>query len=66
MKKNIHPQVKEIVATCVCGAQYNTYSTKDEIRVDICGACHPFYTGSEKIMDTEGRVERFKRRYKTK
>lgn len=66
MKDKIHPEVKDVLATCVCGATYQTVSTKDEIRVDICGACHPFYTGTEKIVDTEGRVERFKRQYSRK
>ena len=66
MKKGIHPKVKEIEATCVCGASFKTFSTQDTIRVDLCAACHPFYSGSEKIVDTEGRVERFKRRYNVK
>ncbi len=66
MKKDIHPKVQEVIASCVCGAQFKVDSTKPDIRVDICGLCHPFYTGNEKIMDTEGRVERFKRQYKVK
>lgn len=66
MKKGIHPETHEIEATCVCGAKYRTFSTKDSLRVDICAACHPFFTGQEKIIDTEGRVERFKRRYNQK
>ena len=63
MKKEIHPEVFPIVATCACGAQFKTRSTRKELHVDICSQCHPFYTGNEKIVDTEGRVERFTRRY---
>ncbi len=66
MKKDIHPDSKEIIATCVCGATYKIDSVKADVRVDICAACHPFYTGTEKIVDTEGRVERFNRQYKLK
>ena len=66
MKKDIHPDSKEIIATCVCGATYKIDSIQDDVRVDICSACHPFYTGTEKIVDTEGRVERFNRQYKLK
>ena len=66
MKKGIHPEVYEIDAECVCGAKYKTFSTQDKVRVDICSSCHPFFTGQEKIIDTEGRVERFKRRYNMK
>lgn len=66
MKEGIHPKTYEVDAECVCGAKYKTFSTSDKIRVDICAACHPFFTGQEKIIDTEGRVERFKRRYNMK
>lgn len=66
MKKEIHPESKEVIASCVCGATYKIDSTKADVRVDICAACHPFYTGTEKIVDTEGRVERFNRQYKKK
>lgn len=66
MKKDIHPNSKEVIASCVCGAQFKTISTIDQIRVDICSQCHPFYTGTEKIVDTEGRVDRFKKRYNLK
>ena len=53
-------------ATCVCGAVYNIYSTKKDIRVEICSKCHPFYTGDNRIIDTEGRVEKFKKKYQKK
>lgn len=59
MQKDIHPEYQEVVATCVCGAQFKTGSTLKEIRVDICSACHPLFTGKQKIIDTEGRVDKF-------
>ena len=63
MKKEIHPENhKDAVVKCACGATYNISSTKKEQEVEICGACHPFYTGQEKIVDTAGRVEKFKQR----
>ncbi|MBX4216015.1 50S ribosomal protein L31 [Candidatus Parcubacteria bacterium] len=66
MKAEIHPEYHiDAKATCACGATYTVGSTKKEIRVEICSACHPFYTGNEKIMDTAGRVERFKKRRET-
>lgn len=63
MKTDIHPQYNEISVTCVCGNQFKTGSTKKEIRTEICSACHPFFTGTQKIVDTEGRVERFMKKY---
>ena len=66
MKEGIHPEYKETTITCVCGKVYETKSTKKEIRVEICSNCHPFMTGKQKIMDTAGRVERFKKRYEAK
>lgn len=63
MKKDIHPKYSlKTKATCACGAQFEVGSTMEEIRMEICSQCHPFYTGNEKIMDTSGRVERFKKR----
>lgn len=63
MQKEIHPKFDlEAKATCVCGAVYRIGSTLSDIQVEICSACHPFYTGGEKIVDTAGRVERFKKR----
>jgi len=62
MKKGIHPTYyKEAKVTCACGNSFTTGSTKPEIRVEICNKCHPFFTGTEKFIDTEGRVERFQR-----
>jgi large subunit ribosomal protein L31 len=60
MKKDIHPQYNAIEIACACGNKVKTGSTKKEIAVEICGACHPFYTGKEKLMDTAGRAEKFK------
>jgi large subunit ribosomal protein L31 len=62
MKKDIHPKYNEVVASCACGAEFKTGSTLKEIRVDICSNCHPMFTGKQKIMDTEGRVDKFNKR----
>jgi len=64
MKKDIHPSYKEIVVRCVCGAEYPTRSTKQDIRVEICSNCHPFFTGKQKFVDSGGRIEKFTRRYR--
>lgn len=63
MKKDIHPEYKTITAACACGNEFETGSTVDSIRVEICSACHPFYTGKQKLVDSAGRVERFQRKY---
>jgi large subunit ribosomal protein L31 len=63
MKEGIHPEYKEATITCVCGNVIKTRSTKPEIKVEICSQCHPFITGKQKIIDTAGRVERFRRKY---
>jgi large subunit ribosomal protein L31 len=63
MKKDLHPNVVECSVSCACGNEFTTTSTKDTIRVDICSACHPFYTGSERQVDTAGRIDKFKKRY---
>ena len=62
MKTGIHPDYVESRVTCTCGNQFVTRSTQAEIHVEICSNCHPFYTGRQKLVDTGGRVERFKRR----
>ncbi len=62
MKTEIHPSYTETHVTCTCGNEFVTRSTKAEIHVEICSACHPFYTGRQKLVDTGGRVERFQRR----
>jgi large subunit ribosomal protein L31 len=63
MKAKIHPKYEETIITCACGNQIKTRSTVKEIKVDVCSACHPFYTGKQKLMDTTGRVERYLRKY---
>jgi len=63
MKDKIHPQYLEATVTCVCGNSFTVGSTKPVLKVELCSKCHPFYTGEQRIMDTGGRVERFKRRY---
>jgi large subunit ribosomal protein L31 len=66
VKKGIHPEYKETTVTCVCGNVIETRSTKQDIKVEICSQCHPFITGKQKIIDTAGRVERFKNKYAAK
>jgi large subunit ribosomal protein L31 len=63
LKKDIHPEYKEATVTCACGNVIHTRSTKSDIRVEICSNCHPFFTGKQKLVDTAGRVERFRRKY---
>lgn len=64
MKPGIHPEYHEITVTCACGETFKTRSTKkDDLHVEICSACHPFFTGKQKLVDTAGRVDRFNRRY---
>lgn len=63
MKAGIHPEYELTTIRCACGATYEVASTKKDLRVEVCGSCHPFYTGKQRIVDTGGRVERFRRRY---
>ena len=63
MKADIHPTYVESVVTCSCGHVWNTRSTKAEMKVDVCSACHPYFTGEQRIVDTAGRVDLFRRRY---
>ena len=63
MKQGIHPNYQECKVNCACGETFQTRSVKPTLRVEICSKCHPFYTGAQKIVDTEGRVERFIKRY---
>jgi len=64
MKANIHPEYEEVTVTCACGSVFKTRSTKkSEIRLEICSSCHPFFTGKQKLIDTEGRVDRFQKKY---
>jgi large subunit ribosomal protein L31 len=64
MRKEIHPDYVECKVTCACGNTFQTKTDKPELSIDICNACHPFFTGSEKILDAAGRVEKFKNKYK--
>ncbi len=63
VKEGIHPQYEKTVIKCACGAEFETRSTKQDIRLDICSKCHPFFTGKQKLVDTGGRVDRFKKRF---
>ncbi len=63
MKKGIHPTYQKCIVTCACGNTFETRSTKPFLKVDVCSECHPFFTGQRKIMDTEGRVEKFRKKY---
>ena len=66
MKQGIHPQYYDTTISCACGATYPTRSTKQTINVDICAACHPFFTGEKRFVDTAGRIEKFQQRYNKK
>lgn len=67
MKADIHPTYhSDAKVTCVCGNEFTTGSVMQELRVDICSACHPFYTGKQKLIDSEGRIERFRKKYAKK
>jgi large subunit ribosomal protein L31 len=64
MKSGIHPEYKEIKVTCSCGNSFTTRSTADrDLQIDVCASCHPFYTGKQRIVDTAGRVEKFRQKY---
>jgi large subunit ribosomal protein L31 len=63
MRKNIHPNYNEAIVRCACGNEINTRSTVKEMHVNTCSSCHPFFTGSARLIDTEGRVDRFKKRF---
>jgi len=63
MKADIHPNYKEVTVTCACGNTFTTGSVKDELRVEICSECHPFFTGRQKFVERGGRVEKFKKKY---
>lgn len=66
MKSGIHPEYRLATVSCACGAKFQTRTTVGELKVDICSNCHPFFTGTQKIVDSEGRVERFKKKYSRK
>ncbi|MDD5539582.1 MAG: 50S ribosomal protein L31 [Candidatus Marinimicrobia bacterium] len=64
MKPNIHPEYKECTVSCACGNTFVTRSTVGDIKVEICSACHPFFTGKQKLIDSAGRIEKFNRKYR--
>jgi len=66
MRDGIHPDYPTATIACACGNTFVTHSTRGDFQVDVCGACHPFYTGTQKLLDTAGRVDRFRKRYQTK
>ncbi len=66
LKEKIHPNYKESKISCACGESFETRSTISTVKVDICSKCHPFFTGREKLIDAEGRVEKFKKKYAKK
>ena len=66
MKKNLHPELNQIKASCACGQKFDAASAKAELNVDICSACHPFFTGQQKFVDRAGRIEKFQRRFENK
>jgi large subunit ribosomal protein L31 len=63
MKENIHPKYKKAVVKCACGETFETGSTRENLHVEICSKCHPFFTGKQKLIDTSGRVERFNKKF---
>ena len=63
MKEGIHPDYKQSSVSCACGEKFITKSTRETLRLDICSVCHPFFTGKQKLIDTAGRVERFRQKY---
>jgi len=63
VKPDIHPEYKKITAKCACGSEFELGSVNDEISVEICSACHPFFTGKQKLVDTAGRIEKFNKKY---
>ena len=63
MKADIHPEYTTVTVHCSCGNTFETRSTSDDLRVELCSECHPFYTGKQKLVDTGGRIDRFERRY---
>ena len=63
MKEGIHPDYHVVEVSCACGSKFTTRSTAAELSVDVCGACHPFYTGKQRLVDTQGRIDRFRKKY---
>jgi len=66
MKQGIHPNYKEAIVSCACGSTFQTLSIKPVLKIDVCSKCHPFFTGQQRILDSAGRVERFRKRFSLK
>lgn len=66
MKKELHPKIHEVAVRCACGNSFQSLSTAEEVSIDICSKCHPFFTGTQKFVDTAGRIEKFSKRYAIK
>ena len=65
MKADLHPQYKKLTVVCACGNKFETRSTSDNIHVEVCAQCHPYFTGKQRLVDTAGRVDRFRRKYQS-
>lgn len=65
MKADLHPKYQKLTAQCACGNTFETRSTADSVHVEVCAQCHPFFTGKQRMIDTAGRVDRFRKRYQT-
>jgi large subunit ribosomal protein L31 len=65
VKSDLHPVYRKVMAVCACGNQFETRSTAQSIHVEVCAQCHPYFTGKQRLVDTAGRVDRFRRKYKT-
>ena len=63
MKKDLHPDYVDCVVTCACGHSFSVQSTKEQLKVDLCHKCHPFFTGEEKLLDSAGRIDKFNKKY---
>jgi len=66
MKEGIHPQLFEVTASCACGSTFKTHSTSKGLKTTLCSACHPFFTGTQKFVDTAGRIEKFEKKFRKK
>ena len=63
MKEGIHPELKEVTVKCACGNTFETLSTKEDLHVDVCSNCHPFFSGGDRFLDSEGRISKFEKKY---
>jgi len=63
MKKGIHPELKKVTIKCACGSTFETLSTKEDLHVDVCSNCHPFFSGEDRFLDSEGRISKFEKKY---